>query len=308
MCKNSKIPRVSIIMNCYNGSKYLKDAIDSVYSQTYKDWEIIFWDNASKDNSREIALKYDSKLRYYYSEVNEVLGKARNYAIKHAQGEYIAFLDTDDIWLPEKLEIQVELMDKGGFDLGYAGIQNIDNRGVKINDYVPKYKSGNIFRNLLKQFDINVPTAIIRRSILISEGLSFDEKIVASEEYCLFMQIAINSKILVLQKILAKYRIHSNALTTKSIHRWGIEREYTLDLIKSRYPEIEYLYKKEFKEAYARANYYRARYYMSQGKKSHAKIEIKKNIFINVKYFSLWIISNFPITVWNKIHSMKNKR
>ena len=105
------MPTVSVIMNCFNGEKYLREAIDSVYAQTYKNWEIIFWDNASTDNSAEIAKSYDEKLRYFRGEKTVPLYAARNLALKQAKGKYIAFLDCDDYWLPQKLERQVEIFE-----------------------------------------------------------------------------------------------------------------------------------------------------------------------------------------------------
>ena len=111
MSENS-LPEVSVIMNCYNCSKYLKEAIDSVYAQTYQDWEIVFWDNASSDNSAEIAKRYNNKLKYFHAEITIPLGQARNRAIEKAKGKYIAFLDCDDVWLPEKLEKQVKVFCK----------------------------------------------------------------------------------------------------------------------------------------------------------------------------------------------------
>ena len=100
----SKKPLVSIIINCYNGEKYLREAIDSIYSQTYVNWEIIFWDNCSTDRSAEIAKSFDHRLRYYCTVDTTPLGAARNLAIKKTKGKYIAFLDCDDLYLPEKLE------------------------------------------------------------------------------------------------------------------------------------------------------------------------------------------------------------
>ena len=94
---------VSIIMNCYNGEKYLREAIDSVYAQSYKHWEIIFWDNASTDRTSQIAQSYDSRLRYFRAKVNTHLGPARNMALEKAKTTYIAFLDSDDIYLPNTL-------------------------------------------------------------------------------------------------------------------------------------------------------------------------------------------------------------
>ena len=100
-------PLVSIIVNCYNGEKYLQDAINSIYAQSYQNWEIIFWDNNSNDNSAEIALSCDKKLRYYKSQSTTTLGKARAQAVSKAKGEYLAFLDCDDLWHTKKIEKQI---------------------------------------------------------------------------------------------------------------------------------------------------------------------------------------------------------
>ena len=102
-------------MNCYNGEMYLREAIDSVYAQTYQNWEIIFWDNASTDATQGIARSYNEKLKYFRSKETTILGKARVEATKQVNGDYIAFLDADDVWLENKLEKQVALfVDVGG--------------------------------------------------------------------------------------------------------------------------------------------------------------------------------------------------
>ena len=86
------MPLVSVIMNCYNGSSYLGKAIDSVYAQTFSNWEIIFWDNASTDESGTIARSYDERLKYFRTEKNSPLGEARNSALSKVSGKYIGFL------------------------------------------------------------------------------------------------------------------------------------------------------------------------------------------------------------------------
>ena len=102
-----KSPKISIIMNCYNGDRFLLEAIQSVIKQTYKKWELIFFDNKSNDNSKKIFFSfYDKRLKYFYAKRHTSLYEARNEAIKKATGEYIAFIDTDDIWIKKKLEIQ----------------------------------------------------------------------------------------------------------------------------------------------------------------------------------------------------------
>src|SRR3990167_8655863 len=109
-----KAPVVSVLMNCLNCSLYLEEAIDSVYAQTYKDWEIIFWDNASTDSSAEIAQRYDEKLRYFRADISLPLYGSRNLALQKARGKYIAILDCDDLWLPNKLEKQIPLFERDG--------------------------------------------------------------------------------------------------------------------------------------------------------------------------------------------------
>jgi len=136
------MPEVSVIMNCLNCAKFLREAIDSVYAQNYQDWEIILWDNASTDNSADIAKSYDSKLRYFRGEHTIPLGYARNMALEKANGTYVAFLDCDDLWLPEKLETQIELLKK-----------NPEVALVFSNSYVIDM-SGNIMK---KSFDASKP-------------------------------------------------------------------------------------------------------------------------------------------------------
>ena len=95
-------PLVTILMNCYNGEKYLKDSLNSLISQSYKNWELIFWDNQSNDRSKKIFDTFnDARLKYYKAQNHEKLYVARNQALSKAKGEYIAFLDVDDLWEPK---------------------------------------------------------------------------------------------------------------------------------------------------------------------------------------------------------------
>ena len=127
-------PLVSILMNCYNGEKYLKEAIDSVFSQTYKNWEIIFIDNCSTDKSAKIAKSYDKeKLKYYKTENNLQLGAARNWGMKFVNGDFLSFLDTDDVWLSEKLQFQLNIMEED-ISFVYGPVIQIDANGDKLRE------------------------------------------------------------------------------------------------------------------------------------------------------------------------------
>jgi glycosyltransferase involved in cell wall biosynthesis len=104
----SNYPLVSVIVNCYNGETYLAEAVKSILEQTYKNFEVIFWDNQSKDKSAIIYKSFkDKRLKYYYAQKHTPLYDARNLAIKKSKGKFIAFLDTDDLWTKNKLYLQV---------------------------------------------------------------------------------------------------------------------------------------------------------------------------------------------------------
>ena len=98
-------PLISIIMNCHNGEKYLKDSIKSILDQTYQNWELIFYDNNSNDKSKQIFFEFrDKRLKYFYSQKTLKLYKARNLAINQSKGTYISFLDCDDLWKKRKVK------------------------------------------------------------------------------------------------------------------------------------------------------------------------------------------------------------
>lgn len=310
MSGNKDLALVSVIINCYNGQKYLAEAIDSVFSQTYKNWEIIFWDNCSTDNSAEIAKSYGEKIKYYYSNTNTTLGEARNKAIQVTNGKYIAFIDCDDIWSnSQKLELQVELLEKNeNFVLCFGDMIEIDEKGNYFRDVLTKVKNGYCFPQLLKQFDISIITTMLRKQMLVEMKLSFDQNIKASEEYCLFMQLASVYEIGVINEILVSYRVSMSSLTSKSLEILGYERRYTLNKITVNNPTLARQYSKEFKSAFARADYYDARWFMQiKMRKSAIKLLIS-NIFIDFRYLLLLFISLLPYTVWDYIHVAKRKR
>ena len=100
---------VSIIVNCYNGEKYVSRCLKSIFSQTHKNFEIIFWDNLSTDKSQNELKKFkDKRIRYFKSKKFLKLYEARNFAINKAKGDYIAFLDIDDTWEKKKLQLQLK--------------------------------------------------------------------------------------------------------------------------------------------------------------------------------------------------------
>ena len=301
------MPKVSVIINCFNGETYLKEAIDSIYAQTFPDWEIIFFDNNSSDSSAQIAKSYDSRLKYYLNRETIPLGHARKKALTYVKGEWVAFLDVDDLWVENKLELQLNELKDTDYILCYGGITEINERGSKICDEIPKYSSGYILEELLYQYDVNMVTPLILKSALDLHNLNFDPVITASEEYNLFIRLAAKGKFCVVPNVLGYYRVLPGSLTKRNISKWAFERRYTLKQLERENPGIHLMYSSAIKEAYARGDYYEACYKMKNYKYLEARLLLGKNKNLNILYFILWLCSYVPF-FWNIVHSNFIKR
>ncbi len=212
------VPTVSVIMNCLNCERYLKEAIDSVFAQTYEDWEIIFWeDNASKDNSERIARSYGGKLRYFRSDVSLPLYGSRNLAVQKARGKYIAILDCDDLWLPTKLEEQISLLERDEeIGLVYSDIYLFNEKGKekRLFEYKKPYR-GNVFSELLLDGFIYTPTVVIRKKAFDSLNTAFDERLMMAGDYDAYLKISNKWKVDYVDRPLAKYRVHRKSKSWK---------------------------------------------------------------------------------------------
>ena len=147
-----KTPLVSIIINIHNDVEYIEEAINSALNQTYQNFEIILYDNASDKKVFNVAQKYEGKLIYRRSESFLTLGAARNAAIAESKGEFITFLDADDIFLPKKLETQVPLFSDPKVGLVYSNTFHLiknNNSWVDKESHKRPMPDGNIFSNLL---------------------------------------------------------------------------------------------------------------------------------------------------------------
>jgi len=213
---DSSAPTVSVIMNCLNCERYLREAIDSVFAQTYEDWEIIFWeDKGSEDNSENIAKSYGSKLRYFKSDVSLPLYASRNLALQKARGKYIAILDCDDMWLPTKLEEQIALLERDdGVGLVYSDVFIFNEKGKKKRKFeIDKPCRGNIFSELLLCNFINIQTVVIRREAFDSMDYWFDGRLIKTGDYDAYLRISYRWKVDYVDKPLARYRVHKNSKT-----------------------------------------------------------------------------------------------
>ena len=128
---------VSIIMPSWNTDRFIAESIDSVLAQTYRNWELIIVDDCSSDNTDEIVASFkDERIKYFKNEKNRGAALTRNRAMREAQGEWIAFLDSDDLWTPDKLEKQIHFMQSNGYVLSYTEYEKIDEDSTKLGIYV----------------------------------------------------------------------------------------------------------------------------------------------------------------------------
>ena len=297
---------VSIIMNCYNGERFLKEAIESVFQQTYDNWEIIFFDNCSSDDSKKIASSYGPKVTYVCSDTLLPLGCARREAVKYAKGEWIGFLDVDDIWYPNKLNDQISLIKNDNVVLIYSGVDNIDVTGKIISQSRPKLRDGKLLDVLLVHFDINMVTPLMNRQFLLDNNLTFNGDIQASEEYNLFLRIAAKGRIKSVPDIHGAYRVYYGSLTDKTISYWAFDRLATLRQLNRENKDLNLYKNPRFISARMHARYYSARYYMSIGDFSKAQKGLLIIRYYRFAYYVLWAASHFP-TVWGLLHKRSMK-
>lgn len=220
-------PTVSIIMNCYNSDTYLDIAIESALAQTFKDFEIVFWDNQSTDRSAEIVKSYnDDRIKYYYAPDHTPLGEARNLAIDKAEGTWVAILDCDDIWHEKKLESAFVLLEsyiqKEQVALLYSKTRYIDENGDVFGLFEEHY-SGAIHDLLIKRGDfVFISSAIFRTDVLREIG-KIDTTLHFAEDYDVLLKITKAYLALCVNEYHTDYRVHRNNLTNSKVYAYEVE-------------------------------------------------------------------------------------
>jgi len=237
---------VSIIMNCHNGEKYLKDSIESVLSQTYENWELIFWDNKSEDESNKIFKSYtDTRFRYFYSEKFTSLYEARNLAIEKSKGDFIAFLDTDDMWKKNKLELQMPYFKNPEVGLVFSNLWLIKENNKKKKIYSKKkLPKGKIYNELVNNYNVGILTTVLRKRFYDKVEKKFDNRYSIIGDFDLFLRLAKICRFESVQQPLAYYRVHDQNYSTNFKEREIAETKIWLNenkfqLTKAQFKKIE---------------------------------------------------------------------
>ncbi len=229
---HSSRPLVSVIMNCYNSDTYLREAIQSVIDQSYNNWEIVFWDNQSTDESARIVHSYDdSRIKYFYAPEFTPLGKARNLAISQCSGEWVAFLDCDDLWDRSKLQTSFEALAKQEekTSLIYSRSKVIDKEGKTVS-CTKKSPSGKIHDTLLTEGNFIVfSSVIVKKSVLVASG-KIDETLNHCEDLDLLLRVLQNGYAAIgIDEPLTSYRVHGGNL---SLHNRFNNRVEVMNFLK----------------------------------------------------------------------------
>ena len=221
--RSVKGPLVSVIINCFNGEKYLRESLNSVYEQTYKNWELIFLDNNSTDNSYKILKKnFDKRIKYFRSKKVLKLYQARNYAVKKARGTYITFLDTDDFWKNNFLKKHLNIIQKFNSEIVYSKYFIMDEQRNKI--YLKEEKnliSGYITQYLLNNYNVGILAVMIKKKIF--NQYKFNDNLNIIGDFDFFIRLSLKHKFIALNNALSVYRFHKDNFTSRNTKIYYLE-------------------------------------------------------------------------------------
>ena len=231
--KISKRPLVSILMNCYNGEKYVEKSIESVLKQTYDNFEIVFWDNNSSDKTAEIVKNIkDPRIKYFKGSENVVLGEARNLGISKCVGEFIAFLDSDDLWFPKKIELQIPHFDDPNVGIVICNtIFFTDDYRIKRLRYSKPPICGSIPSLLVKNYHISLETVIVRAEVIKHYDINFEEDYEIIEEFDFILKLSCFTEVSYVNETLAMWRMHPNSVSNIKENLYPLELRIWIDSI-----------------------------------------------------------------------------
>jgi glycosyltransferase involved in cell wall biosynthesis len=238
------VPKVSVIIPTYNCARYLPEAIDSALAQTYRDFEIIVVDDGSTDNTQEVLARYGDQIRVI-RQSNQGRGAARNTGILAARGEYIAFLDADDLWVPQKLERQVPLFDERP-EIGWACSDAVNFTGSELSLQsrfqtlgLRPFPEARVLNVLVPACAIYSITVVVRASCFAESGL-FDVSLPVAQDYDMWLRLATRFPIGCVNEVLALHRRHPAQVTSGrnavlfDYHVWRVFRKF----LQSEWPHL----------------------------------------------------------------------
>jgi glycosyltransferase involved in cell wall biosynthesis len=228
--------------------------------------------------------------------------------LEQATGEYVAFLDQDDIWLPEKLEKQTEILDKQqDISLIYTNYFKLKPNGKKYPGYRKRQPEGNIFESLLYYYAICISTVMVRKNAFARLDALFDETMSLAEETDVFMRILYNEKASYIVDPLAIYRIHSSMNSLRYIDRYPEENTHMVEKFKKLDPSFQDRYRDALTYYMAKLGYWRARAEIAKGSAKRARKALGPYKWTDSRFFILYLSTYISPKLWRIIHDLKDK-
>lgn len=240
-------PLISVVMPAYNAEKYIEKSIQSVLNQTYKNIELIIVNDCSKDKTEDIIEKYckqDARVRKYTNQINSGVSFSRNFGVEQANGEWIAFLDSDDIWKEEKLQKQIDLLKREKMQpvLVYTGSSFIDENDNPYS-YVRQVPETVSYKRLLNQNVISCSSVLAKKEVLSSIKMEHDKM---HEDFLVWLKILKNFDICAygINEPLLVYRISKNSKSGNKIKAakmtYMVYKHMKLNIFQRAYYMIQY--------------------------------------------------------------------
>ncbi|MFV0422321.1 glycosyltransferase family 2 protein [Oleidesulfovibrio sp.] len=223
-------PVVSVIMPVYNTEAYLAEAVQSVLDQDFTDFELLVLDDGSPGDAGAVLSQFDDARIRYLRHENMGPGYTRNRGIRESLGRYVAFLDSDDAWMPDKLSRQVALLDaQPEYDVVYTQRRNMDAESRPVHGHTPRLHSGFVLNELYVDSFVCMSSTMVRRSIFEDVGY-IDETLRMSEDFEFWLRVACRHRFLAIDEPLVRYRVHGGQVSQKVAERvrvvWEIRADF----------------------------------------------------------------------------------
>lgn len=300
---------ISIIIPTYNAEDFIAKTINSILRQTYNYFEVLVLDDGSSDNTASLVkdiAKKDNRIKYFYQS-NQGLAYSRNRLSQMASGEYIAFLDHDDEWLPEKLKIQIDLFKRrSNCALIYGNVLNVFSDGRNSSTYFANRKPhrGKVFYEYLIEGNFVPQPSIILKTEILREYLPFNADFKIAVDWELLLRLARDHSFDYVEEVVAIYNFHDNRATAKNPF---LEIEEILSIMDYWYkndPKLQQAYKKQFLRSKAKVNLQKA--YLYQSNKNYLKElgELVSCLRIDPIWLRLYLklLKDLPAMIVNSFH------
>ncbi|MBI4834400.1 MAG: glycosyltransferase [Planctomycetes bacterium] len=286
------MPKISVVIAAYNNGKFLPEVLESIFSQTEKNFEIIVVDDASEDNTQEIMQQYRNRVVYVRLAANGGSAIAWNKAIELAKGEYIVLAAADDVWMPDRLELQAKVLDeKPEISLVYGKCITVDEKGNPLKeDIIHKtHPAGKVFLELFSRDNFMPASTVMFRKALLAKSGMLDSAFRLCQDYDFYMRLARYSEAAFVDKVLVKYRKHAGSVTTGKRHNAFAFQRKVID-------KIWNLYKADIESGITEGLYHKrlvkqslkeGRYYLRRKEKSLARESLREGFKYSLFNLSL---------------------